>query len=150
MPDGSSQPASEVSFRATEFSVGSTGARALPAEPPATSGYTYSVELSADELSQVGAQDLELSQPATLLVENFLNFPTGFSVPVGSYDRQRASWIAELNGRVIQVLGMQSGLATLDVDGTGVPASPAQLTALGITSEEQQAIALRYPVGRSL
>ncbi|MEO8179696.1 MAG: RHS repeat-associated core domain-containing protein [Deltaproteobacteria bacterium] len=150
MPDGSSQSASEVSIRATELSIGATGARALPAEPPATSGYTYALELSADEMSDVGALDLELSQPATLLVENFLSFATGRSVPVGSYDRQRASWIAELNGRVIQVLGMQSGFATLDLDGTGVPATPAQLDALGITGEERQAIAQRYAAGTSL
>jgi len=150
MPDGSTQPVAEVSIRATELSVGALGKSAQPAEPPTTSGYTYALELSLDEQAAAGAQALEFSQPITLLVENFLHFPTGRSVPVGAYDRSRASWNGELNGRVIQVLGAQSGLATLDLDGTGAPASQAQLDALGITGEERLTIAQRYAAGTSL
>jgi RHS repeat-associated protein len=150
MPDGSTPAVSEASLRATEYTVGDAGKSAQPAEPPATSGYTYSLELSADEQAAAGALGLEFSQPVTLLVENFLHFPTGRSVPVGAYDRDRSSWSSEINGRVIQVLGAQSGLATLDLDGKGAAASQAQLDALGITNEERLAIAQRYSVGASL
>jgi RHS repeat-associated protein len=150
MPDGSAQAVSDLSIRATEFSVGATGKSALPADLPATSAYTYAVELSADEQGEAGALGVNFSQPVTVLVDNFLHFATGRTLPLGSYDRASASWSGELNGRVVLVLGVQSGMASLDIDGSGTPATPAQLDALGISSEELQTIAQRYPVGASL
>ena len=50
MPDGSTQPLTTLSVRATEYTVGPNGPKAMPASLPPTSGYTYAVELSADEL----------------------------------------------------------------------------------------------------
>jgi RHS repeat-associated protein len=150
MPNGSAPAVTDLSIRATEFSVGATGKSALPAELPASSAYTYALELSADEQGEAGALGVDFSQPVTLLVDNFLHFAAGRSLPLGSYDRASASWSGELNGRVVLVLGVQSGMASLDLDGSGTPATPAQLAALGISNEELQTIALRYPVGASL
>ncbi len=146
--DGSTSPLSELTLRLTELSVGATGPSALPAELPSGSGYVYAAELSA---ADVGADEqVELNQPVTLLLENFLDFPTGSPLPVGSYSRARASWSGELNGRVIEVLGQTGGFAELDVDGSGLPATATTLGALGITQAERVLIASRYPAGTSL
>ncbi|HEU4582448.1 MAG TPA: RHS repeat-associated core domain-containing protein, partial [Polyangiaceae bacterium] len=150
MPDGSAPAVSELSIRATEFSIGATGKSALPADLPPTSAYTYALELSADEQGEAGALGVDFSQPVTVLVDNFLQFATGRNLPLGSYDRAGARWSGELNGRVVLVLGVESGLASLDIDGSGTAATPAQLEALGVSSEELQTIAQRYPVGASL
>ena len=62
MPDGSTQPLTTLHVRATEYTVGSAGPRAMPGELPATSGYTYAVELSVDEALQAGAREVRFSQ----------------------------------------------------------------------------------------
>src|SRR4051794_752911 len=49
LPDGSTHPLTMLHVRATEYTVGATGPEAMPGELPANSGYTYAVELSADE-----------------------------------------------------------------------------------------------------
>ncbi|MEY2932722.1 MAG: repeat protein, partial [Pseudomonadota bacterium] len=146
--NGSSSPLSQLELRLTELSVGATGPKALPAELPAGTGYLYAAELSASGVA--AGEQVEFSQPVTFLVENFLAFPTGTRLPVGSYSRARASWSGELNGRVIAVLGQTSGFANLDLDGSGLPATPAALTALGITQEERVMLAAHYSAGTSL
>ena len=52
----------------------------MPAELPATSGYTYCAELSIDEALSAGATDVQFSVPLPFYVENFLGFP----VPQGA------------------------------------------------------------------
>jgi hypothetical protein len=42
-----------------------------------TSGYTYAVELSADEAFQAGATKVTFDKPLAFYVENFLDFPVG-------------------------------------------------------------------------
>jgi hypothetical protein len=59
MADGSTQPLSTLSVRATEYTVGDSGPEAMPGELPPTSGYTYAVEFSIDEASAAGAMDCE-------------------------------------------------------------------------------------------
>ena len=49
LPDGSEQPLSSISVRATEYTIGTNGPQTMPAPLPPTSGYTYAVELSVDE-----------------------------------------------------------------------------------------------------
>lgn len=46
LPDGSTKPLTNLSVRATEYTVGPNGRDAMPAELPPTSGYTYAAELS--------------------------------------------------------------------------------------------------------
>ena len=133
-----------LNVRATEYTVGDKGPEAMPAELPPTSGYTYCVELSADEALAAGATDVLFSAPLPCYVENFLGFPVGIEVPLGSYDRARGAWIPAESGRVIEVLGVTGGAADLDVDGDGVADTGAALAALSITDAERQQLAGLY------
>jgi YD repeat-containing protein len=148
--DGSTRPLTVLHVRATEFTVGATGPEAMPADLPPSSGYTYAVEFHADEATAAGAKNVLFSQPLPYYVEDFLNFPVGMDVPLGSYNRDRGQWLASTDGRVVQVLGSTGSLADLDVDGSGRPASAAALAALGITDAERQTLATLYPPGRTL
>ena len=147
LPDGSTQTLSTMHVRATEYTVGKTGPQAMPGSLPPRSGYTYALELSADEAVAQGAHRIDFSQPVPFYVENFLHFPIGSPVPVGSYDRSLGRWKAEPDGLVIKVLGAVGGLATLDVDGSGQPASAPQLAALGVSDAELGQLAALYPTG---
>lgn len=147
LPDGSTRALATLHVRATEMTVGARGPDSMPADLPRSSGYTYAVELSADEAQDQG--ELRFSQPARFYVENFLHFPVGGAVPMGSYDRTRGVWIPSPNGRVIQVLG-GAPLADLDLDGDGRADSAAALVALGIDDDERRALATRFQAGQSL
>lgn len=150
LPDGSVQPLPSLTVRATEYTVGPGGPKAMPALLPPETAYTYAVELSADEAVAAGASRVIFSRPAIQLVENFLNFPVGGVVPAGYYDRQLAAWVASENGRIVKVLGITGGLADLDVTGNGVPAGAEALAELGITDAERRQLALLYASGQSL
>ncbi|MBI4334831.1 MAG: hypothetical protein HY673_26550 [Chloroflexi bacterium] len=151
LPDGTSRPLSTLHVRATEYTVGKSGPQAMPAELPPNSGYTYAVEFSSDEALAAGATEVQFNPPLISYVENFLNFPVGGIVPVGYYDRaQKGCWVPSDNGRVIQVLGHNNGMAELDTNGDGVADDAATLAALGITEAERQRLAPLYPPGQSL
>jgi len=122
----------------------------MPGPLPPTSGYTYAVELSADEAVAAGADRVTFSQPVLLYVENFLGFAVGGVVPAGFFDRRAAGWVPLLNGMVLGILGTTSGLADLDLDGSGQPANAAQLAAAGITDAERQQLAALYQPGQTL
>jgi RHS repeat-associated protein len=149
LPDGSRQPLASLNVRATEYTVGSNGPEAMPGALPATSGYTYAVELSVDQAMQAGATSVEFSKPVWFYVDNFLGFPVGTAVPAGYYDRDKSVWVPSDDGRVIKLLSVQNGLAELDVDGTGAPADATKRAALGITDPERQQIASRFSAGQS-
>ena len=150
MPNGTTQALGSLTVRATEYTVGPTGPSAMPGPLPSTSGYTYAVELSADEAIAAGATDVLFDRPVAVYVDNFLNFPTGIVVPVGSYDRAKAAWIASRNGRVVKILEIANGRAVLDVDGSGIPASVAALTLLGIDDAELVKLAELFQSGQTL
>ncbi|HKH43475.1 MAG TPA: hypothetical protein VKM72_02310, partial [Thermoanaerobaculia bacterium] len=150
LPDGTQQQLATLTVRATEYTVGPNGAQAMPATLPPSSAYTYAVELSVDEALAAGAAEVVFDRPLAHYVENFLGFPVGGAVPVGYYDRKLAAWIPSENGRVLQILGIANGLADLDVDGSGAPADPSALSALGITDAERGALASLYAPGQSL
>ncbi len=150
MPDGSTQDVGTLHVRATEYTVGPSGPKAMPAPLPPASAYTYAVELGADEAVAARATRVELSQPAVLYLENFLGFPVGMAVPLGSYDRDRAVWVPAQDGRVVKVLDTSGGTAALDTDGDGVADDPAALAALGITDAERARLAELYQPGQSL
>jgi RHS repeat-associated protein len=149
-PNGTTQPINQLSIRATEYTVGSNGPSAMPAELPPTSGYTYAVELSIDEAIAAGASGVQFGAPLPFYVENFLGFPIGATVPFGMYDRQRGVWDAQPSGRVIKILSFSGGLANVDVDGNGVADTGAALTALSITDAERQQLASLYAAGQSV
>lgn len=149
LPDGSSQPLTTLNVRATEFTVGPNGPKAMPGELPAGTAYTYCVELSVDEAEAAGARTVEFSQPVPVYVENFMGFPVGSRVPLGYYDRSKLAWVGMPDGRVIEVTGVTGGLADLDVDGLG-PADAAKLAGLGISDAERRTLATTYTVGAVL
>ena len=149
LPGGGTQPVSTINVRATEYTVGTNGREAMPGELPPSSGYTYAVELSIDEAMAAGAKSVQFSQPVMVYVDNFIGFPVGGAVPAGYYDYSQAAWIPSSDGRVIEIVGVTGGLADIDVDGSGLPASGAMLTSMGFTSAELTQLASYVP-GTSL
>jgi len=142
--DGTIQDVTGLKIRATEYTVGSNGPNAMPASLPFASGYTYAVEFSADEALNAGAKTVRFSQPVINYTENFLNFPVGSIVPTGYYDRDKAAWIASDNGRVVKIVAINDGVATVDVDGKG------GTEGLGITEVERRQMATLYQIGQTL
>jgi len=150
LPDGSTQALTTLHVRVTEQSVGDTGPAAVTAEEPSTVAYTYGVDFTAEEALAAHALALTFSQPVILYVQNFIGFPVGGGVPLGGYESSRGLWVPQPNGRVVQVLSVTGGQATVDVTGSGQPASPADRVALGITDAELQQVALLYASGQTL
>ncbi|MEK6590028.1 MAG: hypothetical protein AABZ11_05040, partial [Nitrospinota bacterium] len=150
LPDGTWQSLSNISVRATEYTVGENGPKMMPAELPPTSGYTYAAEYTVDEALAAGAKIVTFSKPIISYIENFLNFPIGGIVPVGYYDREHGVWIPADNGKIIKILGITNGMADLDIDGSGAPATSTALTAMGITDTERQTLATLYQTGQGL
>jgi RHS repeat-associated protein len=150
LPNGSMQGLSRMHVRATEYTVGPTGPAAMPGDLPGTSAYTYAAEYSIDEAVAAPATDVSFNQPVAQYNENFLNFPVGTSIPSGSYDKANGIWMPSTNGLVIRLLSVTGGVANLDIDGSGNPASYPALTALGINTAEREQLASLYAVGQSL
>lgn len=150
LPDGTKQALSTLHVRATEYTIGATGPKAMPAPLPPSSGYTYCVELSVDEAIAAGASEVRFNEPVVFHVDNFIGFPVGDAVPLGWYDRKRGVWVPAPNGRVIAVLGVTGGLADLDTDGDNAVDDAPKLAALGVTDAERTTLASLYPNGGSL
>ncbi len=147
LPNGTTQPISTLGFRATEYTVGSNGPQAMPGPLPENSGYTYAVELSADQAIQANATEVRFNQPVIFYLENFVGFPVGLPVPSGYYDRQKAAWLPAPNGRVVRIISISSGLANLDTDGDGMVDNG---TSLGVSNAERQQLATLYTAGQTL
>jgi hypothetical protein len=145
--NGTTEPLTTMNVRATEYTVGPKGPQSMPGALPPTSGYTYAVELSADEALE--AKTVNFSKPMSFYVDNFLNFPVGGIVPVGYYDRDRGVWVPSENGKIVKILAPVGDLADLDTDGSGTPATPAALLALGATDDERRELAKLYTPGQT-
>jgi len=147
-PDGTTVPVTGLNLRFTEYTVGDNGPKAMPGPLPQTSGYTYAVEIGADEASvSVAGKEVMFSQPVYFYVENFLGFPTGIQVPVGYYDKDKNAWIPSKDGRIVKIVGISGGVADLDTNGDNITDNNP---ALGITQAERTQLATAYPVGKSL
>jgi RHS repeat-associated protein len=138
------EAAKTLSLRITEFTVGDGGRRAMPDELPPTSVYTYALEVSADEAIEKGAKTIELSKPAALYLDNYRGFPVSTLIPLGFYHRDRALWEPEPDGIVLQIVGVDNGLAQLDFDGDDKPDGGALFEELGITDPERAFLAAKY------
>jgi YD repeat-containing protein len=150
MPDGTTEPMASLKIRATEFTVGPNGLKAMPAALPPTSAYTYCAEFSADEATTVGAIRVQFDKPVWFYVDNFLKFPTGIDVPIGFFNKEKSQWEAGESGRVIKIIGISDGLAQIDIDGDDDANNAQELAAIGITDSERQQLAVTYPAGTSL
>ncbi len=144
LPNGTAQPLTTLNVRATEYTVGEEGPNSMPAPLPPQSGYTYCVELSADEALAAGANYVQFSQPVNFYVENFLNFPVGMAVPAGYYDKKQGAWIPSENGAVIKILGISGGMADVDTDGDGTADNN------GLNDAEREKLATLYQADQSL
>ena len=139
-----------MDIRITEYTVGDNGPKAMPGELPGHIAYTYAVEYSVDQAVAAEAKKVTFNKPVIHYVENFLGFPTGEVVPVGYYDRDKTAWIPSDNGRVIKILGITNGLATLDIDGKGGIADANALASLGVTDDERKQLGSKYSVNQTL
>ena len=149
-PDGSTVPIATATVRLTEFTTGTRGPSQMPGTLPATTAYTYALELSVDEAEAVGATTVRFSKPVAFHVDNVLGVATGKTVPVGYFDRARNQWIGMKAARIVKVVGTTNGLAELDTNGDGVADAPSVLTAQGYTAGERTQIVSRYTVGATL
>jgi RHS repeat-associated protein len=147
MPDGSTRSITALNIRATEYTVGPNGPKAMPAELPPTSAYTYCVEFSADEALAAGAKGIQFNQPVIAYLENFIDLPAGLKVPVGYYDKEKGSWVPVPDGRVVKILAATGGMAELDTDGDNIVDNGI---ALGVTDAERRKLAEIYSVGQTL
>jgi RHS repeat-associated protein len=136
--------------RASEYTIGLNGPERMPAALPESSGYTYAVELSADEAIFAEADSVVFNQPVWYYVENFLEFPDGIAVPTAYYDFIEQSWIPSTNGRIIAIIDEINGLAQVDIDGDGSTDNLRALTDLGFSSDELVQLAAIYDPGQSL
>ncbi|MCE7870860.1 hypothetical protein DYH09_10825, partial [bacterium CPR1] len=150
LPDGSTQAISGLTLYQTEYTVGSLVAESTPANLPEASAPTLCYEFTVQEAESLGGVETRLSQPIFHYNENFLSLPVGTRVPSGSFDQRTATWIPSDDGRVIGILGVDSGVASIDADGDGAPDSSAALTALGFTLGELEQLAQLYSPGKSL
>ncbi|MDZ7644677.1 MAG: PKD domain-containing protein [Woeseiaceae bacterium] len=151
LPDGSTRPLTNLTVRATEYTVGDLGHERMPARLPPPTLYTYAVELSVDEALAAGASEVTFSEPVSFYLENFIGFPAGEIVPAGYYDRRLGRWIAAPDGLVVDIVGESGGMAELDIDNDGAADAPADLqTRFGISDAERVQIASLYERGDSL
>lgn len=149
-PDGTTLELGAMTVRVTEFTVGETGPASMPAQLPEGTGYTYAAEVSVDEAVAAGAERVEFDPPVSYYLENFLGLPVGEPVPAGYYDRSLGQWVPEKDGRIVAILGVEGGMASLDLDGSGQPADETALAAMGVTAAERQRLATLYGPGQSL
>jgi len=145
LPSGATQALDRLDIRITEYTVGENGPDAMPAVLPPTSGYTYCVEISADQALAAGASEVRFSTPIYQYVEDFIGFPVGSIVPSGYYDRKKGEWVASKDGLVIEILNITGGMVEIDVAGQGVAATPETLATYGITDVEREKLASLYP-----
>ena len=83
LTNGTTQTLNTLHVRATEYTVGARGMKAVPGNLPASSGYTYAAEFSVDEANAVGAVDVRFDQAVINYTENFIHAPVGSSRPYG-------------------------------------------------------------------
>lgn len=143
LADGQQVDLETFSVRLTEYTVGDPGPQAMPAILPDNTAYTYAAELSVVEADEVGAIATTFNQPLYTYNDNFLDFPTGESVPSGFYNRQTHRWEARENGVVLQRTA-----GGFDVSGSG-DATSEELEELGISSAEVDAMKSLFDVGNS-
>ncbi|MBN2715390.1 MAG: hypothetical protein JXX14_06015 [Deltaproteobacteria bacterium] len=150
LSNGETTPLISLTVRATEYTVGDNGPETMPSSMPTSVGYTYAVELSIDEADGIGAKTVTFSQPLPYYVENFLDFPTGTTVPFGYYNRDTAQWVASESGKVIALVDADDQPIGIDMDGDGEAESVDNLSSLGVTEEELTQLSKLFTPGQSL
>lgn len=114
LPNGSTKAIDELKIRVTEFTYGDKGDEAMPGSLPANTGYTYAAEFSVDEALKAGATQVSFDRALINYTENFIGAPVGSAVPTGYYDRVSGEWVGGPNGRVIKIVSIAGGVATVE------------------------------------
>ncbi|MCB9622686.1 MAG: hypothetical protein H6723_05030, partial [Sandaracinus sp.] len=154
-PADAPTPLASLTIRPQELTVGELGPLRMPGELPMASAYTYAVDLGVDgsdghvRFSRPDVTDAAVG-PVVVHVDNFLDFPVGTPVPVGTYESNEGRWVAEQNGTIVGLLAEVDGRAVLDFDGDGAPEDEALLAAWGVTPEELAFLAETKEPGSSL
>jgi len=139
-----------LNVQLTEYTRGPYGKQRMPGQLPPTSGYTYAFEATLPEAAAQGVDDVQFDHDVFVYVDNFTHYPVGEPVPNGYYDRTKGAWLAERSGRIIKILSVSNGAATLDVTGDGVADTGTALSDLGITASELASLAAQYAAGTEL
>ena len=133
LADGGTQPVTTLTLRATEATVGPSGPEAMPASLPGATAYTFAADFSADEALAVGALGVGFATPVATYAENFLQYPVGSAIPVGTYDDVNGRWESGPNAAVLQVTeggGVDyTGDGNADADFPLLPGEAAALSA---------------------
>ncbi|MCZ7686843.1 MAG: DNRLRE domain-containing protein [Sandaracinaceae bacterium] len=174
--DASSSTVTDYCICSVEYTAdrtgGATGQRAMPGALPTTSAYTYAAELQLRPFDPMAGtcDDAPIPEPtfsapifAYVLDHDqsagttFVGFGVGTAVPSGYYDEDAAAWVAEPDGRVVQIVDNGSGGCAFDVTGDGVADSIIDgVAAHHVTAAELAAFAshcgagLEYSIGDRL
>ena len=153
--DGSTQPRpAPWTVRQTEYTVGGPGA--MPGTLPATSQFTYAVELAIDEAQAAGATSVEFTAatpartPPSSTSRTSSAHPSAAASPAGATTAPRPSGSRQRTGRVVEVVSETAGRPNLDTDGDGDSDSADYPAALKITDGERAALAPLYEPGEEL
>ena len=150
--DGVSVPLESLNLRITEHTVGPLGFKAMPATLPPASAYTYAVSVTADEVPP--ESHIEFDQPVAFYVDDFIDWPAGTAVPVGTYDYETSRWVPQPNGLVLEILeDAADGSPQINAgsdDAEPGPESAAELLALGIDADEVALLRSRYEPGKKI
>lgn len=149
MADGSTEPLVGGTMRMTEYTVGEGGRERMPAGLPDSTAYTWAADFRIDQASDPDVEHVLFSKPVVAYTENFLGFPVGMDIPIGTYEPSQGRWDADPDGRVIEILSEVDGKAVVDVTGFG-PANAQELLEFGIDEEELEQLALAYEPGETL
>ena len=154
---GASHTFATAHVRSKEFTVGGDGPKSMPGALPASSAYTYCVNLRLDEADSMtapgaAASGTQFSAYLGCYTKNFLHLPLGSAIPVGYYDETVGQWKASEDGYVVRVLAGASGsdADSIDSQGTGHGDGSARLAALHVSPDELVALKSEYSVGDTL
>jgi RHS repeat-associated protein len=145
---GGDEAQSQLDLRMTEYTVGDEGPQRMVGDLPPTSGYTYAVEISADQALAQGADTVNFNQPVYYYLDNYRGFPVGGIVPNGYYDFDCACWVPSENGLVIKIVSITGGLVDVDIDGDD--SADVDLTSIGMSDAERTQLAALYAAGTEL
>ena len=144
LPNGDVEQ-TQLDLRMTEYTVGDDGPARMVGDLPPVSGYTYAVEISADQALAQDADMVTFNQPVYYYLDNYRGFPVGGIVPTGYYDFGCACWVASENGLVIKIVAINGGLAEVDIDGDD--AADSDLLSINMNDAERAQLATLYSSG---
>lgn len=148
--DGDITPLTQGTVRVTEFTVGESGPRRMPAALPEESAYTWAADYRIDEASGPDVRHVRFSKPVVSYIENFVDSAVGMAVPVGTYETSNGRWAGQPDGRVIKIVSISpGGRATIDVTGYG-PANADELQRLDIDDAELDYLGASFQAGAKI